>query len=81
MKKPVEVRTEHIDDQNLHHVDVYFTDDDMEEGTTACVVCRDTKKVIYFDSIYRMSPMVKEAIQEILKDIDEENKKKIERGE
>lgn len=61
-----EVRTDYTDDQNLTHLDGFFTDDDGEQGTTLGVVDMDTKKVIFFDNRYRGDAKVLEAIQDIL---------------
>ena len=61
-KKISEIKTEFIDDQNLQHIDCWFTDDDNEEGKTIAVVDLDTNKVIFFDNRYRMDDMVKEEI-------------------
>jgi hypothetical protein len=70
MRKILETSTEHIDEiENTQSVDVYFVDDDGEEGTVACEVCLDTGKAFYKDNIYRSSRKVKEAIEEIRKTI------------
>jgi hypothetical protein len=66
MKNIAEIRTDYIDDQNLQHIDCWFTDDDNEEGKTVAVVDLDTKKIIFFDNGYRLNEKVKEAINEIL---------------
>ena len=66
MKEIREIRTDHIDDENVQHIDVWFDDDDNSEGKTVAVICLDTLKVFYFDNDYRVNVRVKEAIQEIL---------------
>jgi len=66
MKKIQEIITDHIDDDNLQHVDCYFTEDRNEQGKTVAVVDLDTKKVIFFDNGFRINKKVKEAISEIL---------------
>ena len=68
-----ELRTDHIDDDNLQHLDAYFTDDDNEEGKTIAVVDRDSGKVICFDHLYRTDKLVEEAIIEIRADIFEDH--------
>jgi hypothetical protein len=60
-----EIRTDHIDDDNLQHIDCYFSEDDNAEGTTVAVVDLDTGKVIFFDNRYRGNPRVKEAISKV----------------
>ena len=64
--EPTEIRIGYIDDQNLQHIDCYFTDSDTEEGRTAAVVDLDTKKVIFFDNIFRASDKVQNVIKKIL---------------
>jgi len=71
LKKISEIRTDHIDDQNLQHIDVWLTDDNDEEGKTIAVVDLDTKKVIFFDNGYRMNEEVKIAIKEIVESIED----------
>ena len=71
MKKIAEIKIDHIDEvENTQSVDIFFTEDDMEEGTTACVVCLDTGKAFYSDNIYRAYSEVTEAIEEIRKTIE-----------
>ena len=66
MRKIAEVRTDYIDEENnAQSVDIFFTDDDMEEGVVACEVCLDTGKVFYKDNIYRAYSEVRDAIKEI----------------
>ena len=65
MKQISEIITDHIDDENLQHIDAYFDEDADSEGKTIAVVDRDTKKVIFFDNMYRGDKQVKEAIKEI----------------
>jgi len=70
MRKILEVSTDHIDEtENVQSVDVYFVDDDGEEGTVACEVCLDTGKVFYRDNLYRGLKEIKTAIEEIRKTI------------
>lgn len=65
--KPVrEVRTDHCDDQNIVHIDVYFTEDDNEEGVVAGFIDLDTGKIIYVDALLMDDPAVKEAVDEVL---------------
>lgn len=64
-----EVRIDFVDDDNLQHVDCWFTEDDNEEGRTVAVVDLDSDKVIFFDNRFRADEKVKEAIQEILNKI------------
>ena len=66
MKEIREIRTDHIDDENVQHVDIWFSDDDNAEGKTVAVVCLDTLKTFYYDNDYRLNPRVREAIQEIV---------------
>jgi hypothetical protein len=66
MNTPKEIRTDFIDDQNLQHIDCWFTEDDNEEGKTVAVVDLDSKKVIFFDNAYRFDEGVKSAIKDIL---------------
>jgi len=69
MRKILEVSTDHIDEtENTQSVDVYFVDDDGEEGTVAAEVCLDTGKVFYRDNLYRVDK-IEEAIAEIRKTI------------
>jgi hypothetical protein len=65
MKQISEIITDHIDDENLQYIDAYFDEDADSEGKTIAVVDRDTKKVIFFDNLYRGDEQVKEAIKEI----------------
>tara|TARA_B100000767_G_C19647187_1_gene485098 strand:+ start:231 stop:695 length:465 start_codon:yes stop_codon:yes gene_type:complete len=70
MRQIAEIKFDHIDEEeNVQSVDIFFTDDDNEEGTVACEVCLDTGKVFYRDNIYRAYDEVKEAIKEIRKTI------------
>ena len=61
-----EIRTDYIDDDNLQHIDCWFTDNDNEEGKTIAVVDLDTNKVIFFDNRYRLNQEIKIAINEVL---------------
>lgn len=65
--KVSEVITDHIDEDNYQYVDVYKTEDRNEGGKTVAVVCLDTNKVFWIDTIYMLSTPVKEAIEEIRK--------------
>lgn len=78
MKEIKELRTDFIDDNNLQHVDAWFDNDENSEGKTIAVVCRDTKKVIYFDNYYRAVSKVGAVILEILADIDAEKNEIVE---
>jgi len=71
MREISEISTEHIDEtENTQTVDVYFTDDDSEEGSVACVVCLDTGKAFYRDYIYSTYEIVTDAIKEIQASIE-----------
>jgi transcriptional/translational regulatory protein YebC/TACO1 len=72
MKKAIEVLTDYTCDQNLTHIDAYFSHDDEDAGKTVAFVCRDTKKVIYKDNDYRSDKAVSEAIKTVLKEIEEQ---------
>jgi hypothetical protein len=62
-----EVRADYTDEQNLTHIDVWFKGE--EEGKVVAVVDRDTQKTIWKDSQYRNTPLVREAISDVLKTI------------
>lgn len=62
----LDIRTDYVDDQNLQHIDCWFTEDDNEQGKTVAVVDLDTKKIIFFDNGYRLNEKVKEAINYVL---------------
>lgn len=68
-KHPIEVRNDYTDDQNFTHIDVWFTDNDNEEGMTTAIVCRDTKKVYFVDNMLRNDVKVLEAISEVLQQL------------
>lgn len=68
MKEIYEVRTTHVDDNNLVHFDVYFTDDDNEAGTLAGFYDLDTGKVIPVDNLLMNDPKIKEGIKAIRED-------------
>lgn len=70
MKKAVEVLTDYTCDQNLTHIDAYFSHDDEDAGKTVAFVCRDTKKVIYKDNDYQSDKMVLKAIKNVLETIN-----------
>lgn len=61
-----EVRTDHCDDQNIVHVDVFFTDDENEGGTVIGYIDLDSRKVIAHDVLLMNEPMVQEAIGQVL---------------
>ena len=63
--EPTEIRTDYIDDQNLQHIDCWFTDDNSEEGRTVAVLDLDTQKVIFFDNRFRASKKIQKVISEI----------------
>lgn len=66
-----EVITDYTDDQRLTHIDVYESPDSDASGKTVAVVDRDTRKVIFFDNSYRLNDKVKEAIAEVLKEMED----------
>lgn len=66
IKNIADIRTDYVDDQNLQHIDCWFTEDDNEQGKTVAVVDLDTKKIIFFDNGYRLNEKVKEAINYVL---------------
>ena len=74
MNKISEIKTDHIDDQNLQHIDCWFSESNDEEGRTIAVVDLDTKKVIFFDNSFRMNEMVKTAIDKVVKSVVIEDK-------
>lgn len=63
-KQIAEVKNDYTDEDNYTHIDVFFTDDEMEEGTTVAVVCQDTGKTVFFDQMFRTAPEVQAAIKE-----------------
>ncbi len=69
MKQIQEIRSDYTDDQNLTHIDVFFTDDDGEIGKTIAVVDLDTGKDIFFDNTFKFNQIVKEEIAMIKKQI------------
>jgi len=66
MKKVKEVRSDFIDDDNLQHIDCWFTGDDDEAGITVALVDLDTKKVTYNNEDYKDDELVVEEINNIL---------------
>jgi hypothetical protein len=66
MEKIIYIRNTFVDDQNLTHIDCWFTDEDDDEGKTIAVVDMDTKKVIFFDNDYRNNSLVLASIKEVL---------------
>lgn len=69
IKTPTEVRSDYVDDQNFTHIDVWFTEDDDEEGITAAIVCNDTAKVYFCDNRLRNDPKILEEISNVLQSI------------
>jgi hypothetical protein len=69
IKTPTEVRSGYVDDQNFTHIDVWFTEDDNEEGFTAAIVCNDTAKVYFCDNRLRNDPKILEEISNVLQSI------------
>ncbi len=68
----MEVRNDYTDDDNYTHIDVFFTEDDGEQGITGAIVCRDTKKVYFLDNRLRGNKLVLEAIAEVQKELAQE---------
>jgi len=66
----MEILNDYTDDNNYTHIDCYPTNE--EQGRTIAIVCRDTKKVFYIDSIFRINKAVTEAINEVLEGISKE---------
>lgn len=66
MQNITEVRTDHCDDQNIVHVDVYFTDDENEGGLTIGYIDLDSRKIIPHDVLLMNEPIVQEAIAQVL---------------
>lgn len=66
-----EARHDYTDEQNFTHIDVWFTDDDEEEGRTAAIVCRDTQKVYFCDNRLRNDPKVLDAISQVLSQLNQ----------
>lgn len=69
MRKIKEVSFSYVCNQNLQHIDAYFSDDQDDEGKTIAVVCRDTKKVISKDSNYFFEEEIQKAIMEVVDSI------------
>lgn len=68
----MEVRNDYTDDDNYTHIDVFFTEDDGEQGITGAIVCRDTKKVYFLDNRLRGNKLVLEAIMEVQEELVQE---------
>lgn len=66
----MEVMHDHTDNDNYTHIDVYYGFDDEIGGKTVALVCNDTKKVVFIHNEYRLSDLVKEAIDEVLEYIE-----------
>lgn len=60
-----EIRTGYVDDDNLQHIDCWFSDDENAEGSSVALVCLDTGKVVYFDNKFRSSKRVTKAIDKV----------------
>ena len=60
-----QVKTDYVNGENYTFIDIFFTDDQMEEGKSIGAVCNDTKKVLFFDNRYSTDAKVLEAIKEI----------------
>ena len=69
-KSVKEVRSDYTDDQNFIHIDVWFTENDAEEGRTVAIVCEDTKKIFFIDNTLRMDSLVLNEISEVLKSLE-----------
>jgi len=66
-----EVKSDHTDeDENVTYIDAFLTQDDEEPGKVIAKVCRDTGKVFFMDNDQRWNPQIKEAIVEILTEIE-----------
>lgn len=71
----MEVRNNYTDDNNYTHIDMWESDEDNEEGRTVAIVCRDTKKVYFIDNGLRNNPSIKEAIDEVLAELNKHTDK------
>jgi leucyl aminopeptidase (aminopeptidase T) len=71
----MEVRNDYTDDNNYTHIDMWESDDDNDEGRTVAIVCRDTKKVFFIDNTLRNNSSVKEAIDEVLAELNKHTDK------
>jgi len=65
MKTIKELRTDYVDEDNLRHLDAYFTKNDNENGKTVAVVDQDSGKVIFFDNAFVNEPLVIENLEAI----------------
>ena len=67
MKRKIEsINTSYISDDNLQSVDVYFQN--KEQGKSVCVLCLDSRKLIWKDMNYRFNEQVNDAIKKMLND-------------
>lgn len=71
----MEVRNNYTDDNNYTHIDMWESDEDNEEGRTVAIVCRDTKKVYFIDNGLRNNPSIKEAIDDVLAELNKHTDK------
>jgi hypothetical protein len=78
LKKITEIITDYTSDDNLTHIDAYFSKDPNESGKTIAVVCRDTCKVIFFDNAYQLDEKVKDAIRVVLSELNNDLIKQVE---
>ena len=60
-----EIKTHHVDDNNIVHIDAYFDSDPNSSGKTIAIVCLDTLKVFWVDSVYSSNNDVLEKIRNI----------------
>ena len=67
LKVVKEVRSNHTDDQNYRHIDVWFSEN---EGQTIAIVCEDTKKVFFIDSTFLQDSIILNEISEVLKSLE-----------
>jgi hypothetical protein len=74
LPKVAEVRNEYTNDDGYVHIDVWETDNDDEPGKTVAIVCTDTHKVYYIDKLYEMVDEVKQAVQEVLDELNSKTK-------
>lgn len=68
-----EVRNDYIDNDNLCHIDCWFSDDDNQEERTVAVIDLDSGKVIFFDNTLRGDTKVKESIDKVVKGLKKGN--------
>lgn len=63
-----EIKNDYTDDLGYTHIDIW--EDDNEEGKSCAVVCNSTGKVCFIDNSLRGDSGVKEAIEEVLKELN-----------